>query len=49
MKAKLIAFGEIEIDGQRYAHDVVIPLCQDRCRPLFEESCTVAGVPICLR
>jgi hypothetical protein len=26
-----------------------IPLCQDRCRPLFEESCTVAGVPICLR
>ena len=24
MKAKLIAFGEIEIDGQRYAHDVVI-------------------------
>ena len=26
-----------------------VPLCQDRCRPLFEESCTVAGVPICLR
>lgn len=24
MKAKLIAFGEIEIDGQQYAHDVVI-------------------------
>jgi hypothetical protein len=24
MKAKLIAFGEIEIDGQRYDHDVVI-------------------------
>lgn len=24
MKAKLIAFGEIEIAGQRYAHDVVI-------------------------
>jgi len=28
-------------------HD--IPLCQDRCRLLFEELCTVAGVPICLR
>jgi len=26
-----------------------IPLCQDRCRLLFEELCTVAGVPICLR
>ena len=25
------------------------PLCQDRCRLLFEELCTVAGVPICLR
>ncbi len=25
------------------------PLCQDRCRLLFEESCTVAEVPICLR
>ncbi len=24
MKAQLMAFGEIEIDGQRYAHDVVI-------------------------
>jgi hypothetical protein len=24
MKAKLMAFGELEIDGQRYAHDVVI-------------------------
>lgn len=24
MKAKLVAFGLIEIDGQRYAHDVVI-------------------------
>ena len=24
MKAKLIVFGELEIDGQRYAHDVVI-------------------------
>ena len=24
MKAQLVAFGEIEIDGQRYAHDVVI-------------------------
>ena len=24
MKAKLVAFGEVEIDGQRYAHDVVI-------------------------
>ena len=24
MKAKLVAFGEIQIEGQRYAHDVVI-------------------------
>ena len=24
MRAKLIAFGEIEIEGERYAHDVVI-------------------------
>lgn len=24
MKAKLVAFGEIQIGGQRYAHDVVI-------------------------
>jgi hypothetical protein len=24
MEAKLIAFGEIEIDGERYDHDVVI-------------------------
>ncbi len=24
MKARFITFGEIEIDGQRYAHDVVI-------------------------
>ena len=32
MKAKLITFGELEIDGQRYAHDVVIDGGQIRQR-----------------
>ena len=32
MKARFITFGEIEIDGQRYAHDVVIDGGQIRKR-----------------
>ena len=29
MKARLIEFGEIEVEGKRYTHDVVIDAMQD--------------------